>query len=205
MKNTEKKFTDYTEAQLKEFFDQGIMLILRLEDGEEYGVLKPILHKIADTEGNLTILHREDGAAVEWIWNNETSGKSLSDGFYYLNGVEVPKDLVMTPANDLDVNRLLNDEAIKGNVSVRREFIKKVGYTRILKDLDAKLVDSWREYTLYVIDKKVDVEPIHLVKMTCPSTRQIYVTRVSPKATTARLGATEINNGVDPQRFIAES
>ena len=42
---------------------------------------------------------------------------------------------------------------------------------------------------------------MHLLKMTCPSTRHIHFLRVPPDITSARVAITWINWGVDPEGF----
>jgi hypothetical protein len=56
--------------------------------------------------------------------------------------------------------------------------IQQIGYDRICEELKTVELDSWREYTLLQIDVRVDMVPIHLLKMTCPSTNRIHVLRV---------------------------
>jgi hypothetical protein len=82
--------------------------------------------------------------------------------------------------------------------------IKNIGYEKILHDLEAKKLDSWREYELVRIAENVDVEPIHLLKMVCPSTGKIHVGRVPPTCLFAREAATLRNGGIDPEMFGVE-
>ena len=124
------------------------------------------------------------------------------DGYclWMLNGISMPKEIVLTPAEELNSKILINNK----NAEVRREIIKKIGYSRILKDLKAKNLDSWREYELYRIDN-VDVEPINLLKMICPSTGSFYALRVPPDITKANEAAKWVNNGVAPEEFLVET
>ncbi len=96
---------------------------------------------------------------------------------------------------------LLDEE----NAEIRRLIIETVGYDAIARDLNAVKRDEWREYALHRIERDVDVEPIQLLSMTCPSTQRQYMIRVPPDVTTARDAATWINHGVDPAAFAAES
>ncbi|HEY9866726.1 MAG TPA: leucine-rich repeat domain-containing protein, partial [Candidatus Obscuribacterales bacterium] len=91
------------------------------------------------------------------------------------------------------------------NSEIRRLLIEKMGYERICKELQAIELDSWREYTLLKIDAKVDIEPIHLLKMTCPSTNHIHVLRVPPDLTSARAAISWVNWDIDPEAFTAET
>jgi hypothetical protein len=55
------------------------------------------------------------------------------------------------------------------------------------------------------MDAEVDVEPIHLLKMTCPSTNHIHVLRVPPNLTSAREAIRWVNWDVDPEAFVVET
>lgn len=87
------------------------------------------------------------------------------------------------------------------NAELRRILIQGIGYGRICQELQAIELDSWREYTLLKIDADADIEPIHLLKMTCPSTAAIHVLRIPPNLTTARAAIRWTNWDVDPESF----
>jgi hypothetical protein len=91
------------------------------------------------------------------------------------------------------------------NAEVRRVLIQQIGYERICQELAAQEMDTWREYTLLKIDANVDVEPIHLLKMTCPSTGHLHVLRVPPTLTSARDAIRWVNWDVDPEAFAVET
>lgn len=91
------------------------------------------------------------------------------------------------------------------NAEMRRVLIQGIGYSRLCQELDAKELDTWREYSLLEIEQKIDVEPIHLLKMTCPSTNAIYTVRVPPDLRSARAAAGWINWDNDPEEFAVES
>ena len=137
------------------------------------------------------LLHSDGSPAIKY-----------TDGFsvWALNGVNVSKEIAETPAQDLKSKLLLETT----NAQVRSEIIKKIGYSRILKDLKAKNIDSWREYELYRIDEG-DVEPMVLLKYACPSTGAYYAHRVPPNITKAREAMTWANHEVDPQEFLVET
>jgi hypothetical protein len=63
------------------------------------------------------------------------------DGYclWYLNGIKVPKWLVMTPAEQIDPQKALDEK----NADVQREIIRKIGYDRILKACNAKTIEEW--------------------------------------------------------------
>jgi Leucine-rich repeat (LRR) protein len=91
------------------------------------------------------------------------------------------------------------------NAEIRRLLIQQIGYDRICEELQTIELDSWREYTLLKIDDRVDVEPIHLLKMACPSTNHIHVLRVPPNFTSAREAIRWVNWDVDPEAFATET
>jgi leucine-rich repeat protein SHOC2 len=72
-------------------------------------------------------------------------------------------------------------------------------------------LDSWREYTLLEIEDidrvyvREIVEPIILLKMTCPSTGQIHVLRVPRDITNAEAAITWVNHGVHPDEFAVQT
>jgi len=71
------------------------------------------------------------------------------------------------------------------NAELRRVLIQEIGYARIADELQADELDSRAEYTLLKIDR-ADIEPIYLLKMTCPSTEYIHALRVPPNLQSAR-------------------
>jgi hypothetical protein len=89
-------------------------------------------------------LHRENGLAIEY--NDGT-------GFAWLNGVEVPDYVAVTPGSKLSVKKVMAET----NVDVRREGLRRISLSRLLKDTKAKLLDSlvnkklgkWCDYQLY--------------------------------------------------------
>jgi len=71
--------------------------------------------------------------------------------------------------------------------------------------LQATEIDAWREYSLLKINSDVDVEPIHVLKMTCPSTGFIHAMRVPPNVTSAREAICWVNWGTDPEEFSVQT
>ncbi|HEY9694485.1 MAG TPA: hypothetical protein V6D15_19965 [Oculatellaceae cyanobacterium] len=51
----------------------------------------------------------------------------------------------------------------------------------------------------------MDVEPIHLLKMVCPSTEHIHILRVPPNIELAREAIRWVNCGIDPEYFMAQT
>jgi hypothetical protein len=136
-------------------------------------------------------LHRENGPAVIW----EDGSKE-----YYLNGVKMPEEVVMLKPEEIDPKLLFKEQ----NAAVRREIIRKVECSRILQKLNAVKLDAFLEYELYRIEN-IDVEPIHILKATCPSTGVFYSLRVPPDIFKAKDAISWVNQGIDKDEFIKET
>jgi hypothetical protein len=76
-------------------------------------------------------------------------------------------------------------------------------------------IDTWREYTLLKIDEAgkiydednepVDIEPMLLLKMTCPSTAHIHILRVPPDIVSAEAAIVWVNHGIHPDDFAMQT
>jgi leucine-rich repeat protein SHOC2 len=95
---------------------------------------------------------------------------------------------------------LLDEE----NAEIRKILIEQIGYDRICQELDAIIIDNWREYSLLKIDG-VDIEPMMLLKMICPSTEDIHVLRVPPDIETAEAAIMWVNHGIHPDDFAIQT
>ena len=136
-------------------------------------------------------LHAEGEPAIEFAdgWN-----------FYYNHGVRLPEEYGQLHPNQWQSQWLLAEE----NAELRRVLIQGIGYDRLCQELSAKQIDSWQEYALLQIDN-ADVEPICLLKMTCPSTGFIHALRVPPYLTSAREAIRWVNWDIDPEEFSVQS
>ena len=136
-------------------------------------------------------LHAEAEPAIEFAdgWN-----------FYYYHGVRLPEEYGKSHPNQWQSQWLLTEK----NAEVRRVLIQGIGYDRIIQELEAKQIDSWQEYALLQIDN-ADVEPICLLKMTCPSTGFIHALRVPPNLTSAREAIGWVNWDIDPEEFSVQT
>ena len=143
-------------------------------------------------------LHAEGEPAIEFAdgWN-----------FYYYHGVRLPEKYGKVHPNKWQSQWLLAEE----NAEVRRVLIQGIGYDRLCQELSAKQIDSWQEYALLQIDDAddiddaYDVEPICLLKMTCPSTGFIHALRVPPDLTSAREAIRWVNWDIDPEEFSVQT
>jgi len=138
------------------------------------------------------VLHAEGMPAVEF-----------ADKFsvYCYRGVRIPEIYGQIPPHFWQAKWLLTEE----NAEVRRVLIQAIGYPKICQELQATELDSWQEYILLKIDKNVDVEPIYLLKMTCPSTGHIHALRVPPEVRSAIEGIGWINWGIEPEEFAVQT
>ena len=107
----------------------------------------------------------------------------------------------------------------ENNAEIRRVLIEEVGYEKICKELNAVILDTWREYTLLEIaeieaiysinsdedDEPIDREPMVLIKMICPSTQHIHILRVPPEMTSAEAAITWVNHGIHPDEFALQT
>jgi hypothetical protein len=168
----------------------------------EMGLIYPLDHICIVSEKPTTIhmnekgLHRDLGAALAYSGENDTLIK-----LYYLNGVEVPESIVMTPAEELDAKLVLTEK----NAEVRAQIVKKIGIKKVLSNLDAKSVEkkrieelsedkqkyltstikgnSFREYELLNLDV-IDGTYRPYLKMLNPSTGEWHVEGVHPSCMT---------------------
>jgi leucine-rich repeat protein SHOC2 len=105
----------------------------------------------------------------------------------------------------------------ENNAEIRRILVERVGYEKICSDLNAIILDTWREYTLLKIDgveavyeyhgdeNPIDREPMVLLKMTCPSTRHIHILRLPPEMVSAEEAITWVNHGIHPDSFSVQT
>ncbi|MBD2490739.1 DUF6745 domain-containing protein [Aulosira sp. FACHB-615] len=138
------------------------------------------------------LLHAEGEAAVQF-----------ADGYsiYAYHGVRLPDKYGKLHPEEWQPKWLLEEK----NAELRRVLIQGIGYSRIIEQLQAVELDSWQEYTLLKINSDIDIEPISLLKMTCPSTQRIHVLRVPPDIKSAQDGISWINWGIAPEEFSVQT
>ena len=141
---------------------------------------------------NQNRLHAEGEPAIEF-----TDGYSL----YSYHGVTLPEKYGKIHPQQWQAEWLLSEE----NAELRRVLIQSIGYARICQQLQAIELDNWQEYTLLKIDNNVDIEPIYLLKMTCPSTGFIHALRVPPNMNSAREAICWVNWGIEPEEFAIQT
>ncbi|MFB2923517.1 MULTISPECIES: DUF6745 domain-containing protein [Aerosakkonema] len=141
---------------------------------------------------NQNRLHAEGKPAVQF-----------GDGYclYSHHGVTLPEKYGVLHPHQWQAEWLLSEE----NAEIRRVLIQGIGYGRISQELQFTKLDDWREYTLLKIDNNIDVEPIYLLKMTCPSTAMIHTLRVPPNFESAKEAIRWVNWGITPEKFSLET
>ncbi|MEP0757783.1 DUF6745 domain-containing protein [Coleofasciculus sp. FACHB-T130] len=137
-------------------------------------------------------LHAEGAPAIQFA-----DGYSL----YASHGVRLPEKYGKLHPHQWQAKWLLEDN----NAELRRVLIQGIGYDKIAQELGAIELDSYQEYTLLKIDTDIDVEPISLLKMTCPSTGFIHALRVPPEMISAREAIAWVNWGINPKEFSVQT
>lgn len=125
-------------------------------------------------------LHKEGGPAVKFRDNW---------GFWSLNGISVPQYIAETPATELDTQKVLGET----NVDTRREGLRRIPLDRVIKDTNAKTLDSWKDanigkwcdYVLYDMDFK-DGKVRRVLQMMNPSVGVLHFERVEDNINTVK-------------------
>jgi len=127
---------------------------------------------------------------------------AFADGYslYFHHGVKLPEKYGKVRPDLWQAEWLLSES----NAELRRVLIERIGYDRICQQLQAVKLDTWQEYTLLKIDN-ADVEPIYLLKMTCPSTGHIHALRVPPDVRSALEAIRWVNWDIDPEEFSVQT
>lgn len=146
------------------------------------------LHLRFDSENRL---HAEGESAI-----------AFADGYslYFHHGVKLPEQYGKVHPDLWEAQWLLSEQ----NAEIRRLLMERIGCDRICQQLQAVELDSWQEYTLLKIDN-ADVEPIYLLKMTCPSTGHIHALRVPPDVESAKEAIRWVNWDIHPEEFSVQT
>lgn len=125
-------------------------------------------------------------------------------------GVDLPRRY-WTKLSEWKSEWLLDED----NTEVRSILIAHLGYDKVCEELKGIKIDSWREYALLKIDRIEMVydedgdpdyiEPMVLLKMTCPSTGHIHILRVPPEMTSAEAAITWVNHDIHPDKFAIQT
>lgn len=120
---------------------------------------------------------------------------------YAYHGVTLPEKYGKLHPNQWQAEWLLEEK----NAELRRVLMQGIGYSRICQELQALELDTWQEYSLLQINNDVDIEPIYLLKMTCPSTGFIHALRVPPNVESARDAIAWANWEIAPEEFAVQT
>jgi hypothetical protein len=120
---------------------------------------------------------------------------------YAHHGVRIPERYGKLHSNEWHSEWLLSEE----NAELRRVLIQGIGYAKICQELRTIKLDTWKGYTLLKINSDVDVDPIYLLKMTCPTTGYVHVLRVPPDIHSAREAISWANWGIAPDKFAVQT
>jgi len=118
-------------------------------------------------------LHCSTGPAIQYpdFWS-----------IYALNGVRVTKEIVETPAEQLDPNLILTEK----NAEIRREIVRKIGVERICQKLQTKTRDKWNGYELLELPiPEMETKAVYL-KMRNPSIGTYHLEGIPPEITTCQ-------------------
>jgi hypothetical protein len=108
------------------------------------------------------------------------SALSYPDGFsiYAWHGTRIPTKWGETHSNSWDAKWLLEEK----NQELRRVLFQGLGYARVMASLGSKLLHTDKDMELHRIEN-VDLEPLLLLRVKCPSTNAFYALRVPPQMT----------------------
>lgn len=156
---------DFTPKSIKNFDGhdpekscdcEGIFL---LEDRETAVVLDNPIERHMDADGTGLEWHREDGPA--WVFADGSKS-------YWVEGINVPEWVVMTPADKMDLKKIL---ALK-NIDQRRIAVQKCGVKKF--EEVGVIVDEAQWRTLYDFEKVMGRKAYYL-KMVNPSNGQVHI------------------------------
>lgn len=116
-------------------------------------------------------LHNEKGPAVYW--------PNTGEEYYFLNGVKVSKEIVMTPTEKLDAQLIVKEN----NAEVRREIVRKIGIERVCYKLGAECIDKMGDYELLALNLG-DGRKRPYLKMRNPSIHVYHIEGVHPDCKT---------------------
>jgi hypothetical protein len=103
-------------------------------------------------------------------------------GVWALNGVTMERELVETPAEQIDPKCILAAE----NVEVRRELLRKIGIERFLQVTPHKVLDRLGDYELLAVDLSAELRDRKYLKMTNPSIGVYHVEGVAQECGTVQ-------------------
>lgn len=125
----------------------------------------------------------------------------LEDGLFFWHNVRLPSYIGKVHSADWKPEWIVTEK----NSELRRILIKEIGYEKIISTLPVKKIDTWREYELLRVEVEDLPVPVQLLKMTCPSTKDIHILRTPPDMVSAEAAITWHNHGIHPSEFEIET
>jgi hypothetical protein len=92
-----------------------------------------------------------------------------------LNGVSVPKEIVITPSDKLDPSLILKEK----NAEIRREIVRKIGVERVCEKLETKTIEKNNGYELLEIPIAGMETKAKYLKMKNPSIDTFHIEGVA--------------------------
>jgi len=193
---------------LAEFCVSGLGIVLEPESQKLFEAVKQLLTEcgwIFPLDGICIVCDRPIKLLLDREYRLHAEGSSaieFADGYklYSYHGVTLPKKYGAIHPHNWQAKWILSEN----NAEIRRVLIQGIGYDRICQELQAIQLDSWQEYSLLKIDN-ADIEPIHLLKMNCPSTGFIHALRVPPDVRSAKEAIRWVNWDIDPEEFSVQT
>jgi hypothetical protein len=96
---------------------------------------------------------------------------------YFWHGTLIPEEWGKLRSDNWKSDWLLKTD----NAEHRRVLLEGIGYERIMRDLGGNQIHTDGDMELVRVAADVDVEPIVLLKVKCPSTGSYYTLRVPPQ------------------------
>lgn len=134
-------------------------------------------------------MHNEHGMCIKW-------GDSW--GLYQLNGVTVPAWAIETPKEMISAKKVLE----LTNTEQRTVLMKHVGLAKFLSALNAEVIDTMNDYTLYYLTLEGQKVGPYL-RMTCPSSGRVFLEGVGDSDKYATIDPT-IETVADALQFRAK-
>lgn len=89
------------------------------------------------------------------------------------------------------------------NSIMRHRIFDAIGVKKVFKDLNARCLNSWREYELYCVENAI--EPLNYLLIYNSSMEVVSIRQVPTRITLARSAIKWVNNGVDAKHFTDQS
>ena len=146
-------------------------------------------------------LHCEDGPAMEL--HDEHSELEEECNMWFINGVEVTKQIVMSPET-----QTIGDIAGEINEEIKRIRIDRYGWSRFLEEIDSIMIDENKndiEGTKeYLFTADLGNTTIKAMLCICPSTGKEFVLEIDPSVETCEEAQSWLSNGLS-KRIISAS